>query len=145
MAVWSRSFALEQNADVPFLLGFATPDPSGNPQLATPYNFTGYTARFAAMQSADPTSPQFFMLTSASNAIVSPLVGAPTTNAWGAMAFGSATNSSISFSTIGWTVPYALTALLPVGEWYADLLIVSGNSLIYMAKGPLIVDATGGR
>jgi len=129
VAIWNRPFEVFQNEDTPFVLGFASADPSGLLSLAVPYSFTGTTVKFTARYTSSPTSTLLVQLTSGG----------------GGITFGSATIGGASVGTVNFTIPNAVTVTMPVGQFYCDLLWINGSQQTYLAQGPFIVNATAGR
>lgn len=123
MAIWARSFEVTQNEDSPFVLGFASADPSGQLSLAVPYNFAATSVEFTARETSDPASTLLVQLTSGS----------------GAITFGTAVIGGATVGTVNFTIPHATTVLFPVGTFFCDLLWINGSVNTYLASGPFIV------
>lgn len=129
-AVWVKPIKVLQNEDYTALVyGFASQDPSGNPALATPTNFTGQTAKLQVRQNALTSSTLFLTLTSGSGITL----GGPTTLA------------GVSCGTITLTLTATQTSGLPAGSWFYDLFCVNAGKNKYYMQGPFEVGATGSR
>jgi hypothetical protein len=110
MALWSINIEATQNQDETFVFGFATADPSGNPQLAVPFNFTGCTAKMQVREGALSTSTEILSLTTG-----------------GGITFGTATVYGVSQGAITIVIPNAQTVDLPAGTWFYDLFVYTST------------------
>jgi hypothetical protein len=126
MALWSRNIEITQNEDESFTFGFATADPSGNPQLAVPFNFTGCTAKMQVRENSAATSEELLALSTSSG-----------------IAFSTATVSGVSVATIVVTITNAQTVELPAGTWFYDLFVYTntGQQTCYL-QGAFIVNSS---
>lgn len=123
MAIWNKTLEVTQNQDDPFVLGFATADPSGTLSLAVPYAFGGTYVEFTARYSSDPNSTLLVTQNSAG----------------GAITFGTAVISGATVATLNFVIPHATSVNFPVGSFYYDILWVSGTTNTYLAAGPFVV------
>lgn len=134
MALYNRAISIEQDADESWSFGYATADPSGNPKLAVPFNFTGAVALFTARESQDSTSTLLYSVSSTAQAPVVPIT------------FGTlVTSTGINVATINWSIPNSVSVTLPSGEWYYYLFVTQGGVNTVYASGVFSVVATAGR
>lgn len=129
-ALWEKSLKCLQNEDFLMVYAIAVQDPSGNVQLATPYNFAGAAAKMQVHQGALTTSTLLLTLTSGAG-----------------ITFGTTTYLGTTYGTITIAMTHLQTLALPAGTWNWDLFVYIGSPTqnICFFQGPFEVAATGTR
>jgi hypothetical protein len=131
VAIYNVDLSVTQNEDRSWVFGFASADPGGNLALATPFSFTGCTAKMQIRVSPDTSQPALLSLATGGAGIT---LGGPTTL------------SGVSCGTITISLTHGQTASLPEGELFYDCLVTTASGAqAYYLQGAFPVCASGTR
>lgn len=132
MAIWERSLKVTVNEDFFIGLGYATPNPTGQLSLATPYSFSGATAYFQANYTSDPTSPSIVTLSSvpALSTTTTGIQTLPTGSIIVASTAGFSSSGTIYVTTSAGVVPVTYTNLASAPARFTGCVGGSGTTTV---------------